>query len=69
MRNELLTVIVDAVASVILAAIGIWIVPEYREFALLVVAALQGIAAALVVYFVSERKIAALRTTIKQLMR
>ena len=68
MSSELLTVIIDAVVSVILAAIAIWIAPQYREFAALVITALQGIAAAVVVHFIAERKIAALRTTIKQLM-
>jgi len=68
MSRELWTVIIDAVVSIAIMAIGIWVAPEYREFALAVVAALQGIAAALIVHFVAERKVSAMRMEIQSLL-
>lgn len=67
MTPELWTAIVDAVVSIAVIAVGIWIAPEYRDFALAIVAALQGVAAALITNFVAERKIAALRADIHEL--
>ena len=66
MTRELWTVVVDAVVSVGIAAAGIWVAPEYLDFALTTVAALQAVASGMVVYFVQERKIEALRTEIQQ---
>lgn len=67
MSGELWTVVIDAVVSVATVAVGLWVLPQYQEFALAIVAALQGIAAALVVHFRSERKIGALETRAKKL--
>ena len=69
MSKSTLTIIVDAVVSVAVVAVGIWVVPEYRDFALAVVASLQAVAGALVVEFRGERKIAALKMEIKRLGR
>ena len=67
MRKETYTILIDAVVSVAVVAVGIWVLPEYRDFALAVVAALQAVAGALVVEFRNERKIAALRTEVRSL--
>ena len=69
MSKELLTIIVDAVVSVAVAAIGIWVVPEYTEFALTAVLALQGVAVGFVGYFAQERKIEQLRATVERVAR
>lgn len=69
MSKELWTIIIDAIVSVGVVGVGIWVAPEYRDFALAAVASLQAVAGALVVHFRSERKIAALSTEIKRLRR
>ena len=69
MSRELWTAIVDAVISIAVMAIGLWVAPEYVEFALAIVAALQGVAAALIVHFVGERKIAALKAEVQRIER
>ena len=54
------TLFIDAVVSVAGPAIVIWVAPEYLDFALIAVAALQSVAVGLVVHFAAEDKIAAL---------
>ena len=65
-KSALWTIIIDAVVSVVIIAVGIWIAPEYREFALAIVSALQGIAAALVAYFLGDAKLEELRTELRK---
>ena len=69
MSKEAWTVVADAVASVVIVAVGVWVAPEYRDFALATVAALQAVAGALIVEFRSARKVDALQTEIKALRR
>jgi len=69
MSKELWTVVIDAAATVAVGAVGLWIVPEYRDFALTVIGAFQVIAAAFVLEFRTERKIAALRADVRMLKR
>ena len=68
MRAETWTIVADAVVSVAIVAVGIWVAPQYREFALAIVAALQGVAGALIVEFRAERKVRAVKTEIRSLM-
>ena len=67
MSKELVTVLIDAVATIAIAAIGIWVVPEYKEFALTVVGALQPATLAVVLHFRSERKIESVNAQIRSL--
>lgn len=69
MSKELWTVIIDAVVSVATIAVGIWVVPEYSELALAIVAALQGVAGALVVEFRSQRRDAETRAETQKALR
>jgi hypothetical protein len=52
---------------VVVIAVGIWVLPEYQELAYAVVAALQGVAGALVVEFRGQRREAAIETRIETL--
>ena len=69
MTPELWTVIIDFAATLAAGVVGFWVAPQYREFAVGIIAGLQGVAAAFVVHFRSERKIAALGVEIKMLRR
>lgn len=69
MSKELWTVIIDAVVSVATIAVGIWVVPEYSELALAIVAALQGVAGALVVEFRSQRRDAETRAETQKALK
>jgi hypothetical protein len=66
-KQQLFTVIADAVFSIAAIVIGFWVAPEFRDVALAIVAVLQGLAAALIAYFAVERKIAALRAEVRSL--
>ena len=68
-KRELLILIVDALGTAASLVIGIWLAPEYLEFALQIVVLLQLVAGGLIAYFVVERKIAALAAEVKRLMR
>ena len=68
MRAETLTIIIDAAVSVGIVAVGIWVAPEYRDFALAAVAALQAVAGALVVEFRSQRRTEAFRAEMSKWM-
>ena len=65
LSKGLWTIIIDAVVSVAGAAIGIWVVPERLDFALIAVAALQSVAVGLVVHFAAQEKIAALEQRVE----
>jgi hypothetical protein len=64
-KQQLWTVILDAVATVATVAIGIWVQPEYLELAIAIAVSLQGVAAALIVYYAAERKIEALEAEVR----
>ena len=68
-KRELLILIVDAIATAASLVIGIWIAPEYLEFALEIVVLLQLVAGGLIAYFVVERKIAALAAELMRLQK
>ena len=68
-KRELLILIVDALGTAASLVIGIWLAPEYLEFALQIVVLLQLVAGGLIAYFVVERKIAALAAEVKRLVR
>lgn len=69
MSKELWTIIIDAVVSVTTIAVGIWVAPEYSELALASVAALQGVAGALVVEFRGQRRDAQTRQETQRALR
>jgi hypothetical protein len=64
-KQQLWTIILDAVVTVATVAIGIWVQPEYLELAIAIAVSLQGVAAALIVYYAAERKIAALEAEVR----
>ena len=68
-KRELLILIVNALGTAASLVIGIWLAPEYLEFALQIVVLLQLVAGGLIAYFVVERKIEALAAEVKRLMR
>ena len=68
MSNELWTVIIDVGVSVAIEVVTLWVAPDYQTLAHTVVAGLQAVAVGFVMEFRGQRKIEALRTTIKQLM-
>ena len=68
MSNELWTVIIDVGVSVAIEVVTLWVAPDYQALAHTVVVGLQAVAVGFVMEFRGQRKIEALRTTIKQLM-
>jgi len=68
-KRELLILIVDAIATALSLVFGLWLAPEYLEFALEIVVLLQLVAGGLIAYFVVERKIAALAAELMRLQK